>query len=73
MGMMMRLDRRGHGVIAEWGTGSIGRRRAEKIFAEHVAAGFNMADISEGRDGEFITAFDPEIEEILAVPKMVAG
>jgi hypothetical protein len=71
MGVINRLDHRGHGPVAEWDRGQ-GEEVAAQVFAEHQAGGYTMFDISKG-DGVKLDAFDPAAEEILAVPRMQAG
>ena len=77
MGIMYRLDDRGHGMVEKWGNDRKSQKRAAKVFAEHKAKGFTMFDISqEGQTGEpgvLLKEFNPAAEEILACPRFVAG
>ncbi len=73
MAIIMRLDHRGHGMIAKYEAGDPAScAAAEKVFDDHVKLGYKMADITEN-DGTFMQAFDPNVSEILAVPALVAG
>ncbi len=80
MGVLNRLDHRGHGPIAKWSEDTRSRGKAAAEFAAHIAEGYTMYDISEppgvtpGKAlGRKLDAFDPEAIEILAVPRMIAG
>jgi hypothetical protein len=71
MGIINRLDHRGHGPVAEW-EGESGAAVAARVFAEHQAKGYTMFKL-DGGTGELLRSFDPAAEEILAVPAMQAG
>ena len=77
MGMMYRLDDRGHGLVEKWGKDRASQDKAALVFAEHQQQHYTMFDISkEGQTGEpgvKLDRFDPSAEEILAVPRMQAG
>jgi hypothetical protein len=74
MGIMNRLDGRGHGLVAKWDPKvEADIVKAETVFAEHQDAGYTRFDISELEQSRRLMSFDPTAKEILAVPRMVAG
>lgn len=71
LGTIYKLDRTGHGEVAKWGDDAESRAAGAAVFAELAAKGFTMFE--GGPDGRQLAAFDPEVVETIAVPRLVAG
>jgi hypothetical protein len=48
-------------------------REAERIFAEQRARGATAVRVRPDRPAERIEKFDPEVEQILMIPRVVGG
>lgn len=48
-------------------------REAERIFAEQRARGSTAVKVAPGRPAERIESFDPHVEEIVMLPRVVGG
>ena len=48
-------------------------REAERIFAEQRARGATAVKVAPGRPAERIESFDPQIDEIVMLPRVVGG
>jgi hypothetical protein len=74
MGVLNRLDSRGHGLVAKWDPKvEADIVKAKTVFDDHQGEGYTMFDISEPAQSRRLESFDPAAKEILAVPRMVAG
>ncbi len=74
MAKMFKLDKSGHGEVAEWGADAASRAAGAAAFKALSDKGFAMFDISDRLIGKpAMRAFDPEAAEIIAVPRMVGG
>ncbi len=73
MGTMSKLDRTGHGQVADWGADAESRTVGETAFKRLAAEGFTMFDVTDPLAGEKLEAFRPEAGEIIAVPRMKGG
>lgn len=79
MGVMNRLDHRGHGPIAIWDEDEVSRAAAADIFRHQQTprskggGGCVMYDVTNPHDGKILDNFVPEPTEILAVPPLVGG
>lgn len=74
MGVMSRLDHRGHGPVASWKPEDAESVAvASRVFTHHRERHYTMFDVSNPQKGRRLDAFDVEAKEILAVPRMRAG
>lgn len=73
MGIMYKLDRTGHGEVANWGADAESRAAGAAAFQELADKGFTMFDITNPQDGKKLDTFDPTASEVIAVPRMQAG
>lgn len=73
MGAIFKLDRTGHGEVSKWGADAESRAVGAEAFKDLVERGFTMFDITNPHEGRKLDAFDPEAEEIIATPRLVAG
>jgi hypothetical protein len=74
MAEMCVLGRSGHDTVEWKKEDQVSVRRASRRFAELQGAGFKMfRGEASDEDGELLTAFDPEVETIIAVPRMQGG
>lgn len=75
MGQIYKLDKTGHGLVAEWSKeDKAAQTVAAGEFEALIAKGYTMFDISDGEAGKPpVRAFDPDVAEVIAVPRMVGG
>ena len=73
MGKLYKLDHTGHGEVANWGDDAASRHAGTTAFNLLAERGFTMFDVTRPQDGKKIDAFDPEADEIIAVPRLQAG
>lgn len=81
MGMLRVMSRRGDDRVA-WDTQRVATgdpealeavHEAERIFGEQRERGATAFRVERGRDLVRIDTFDPELEQIVMVPRVVGG
>ncbi len=77
MGVISKLDHRGHGLVATWDKADkLSFQAAEATFGDLVEQKNKMFDISDEKpeaEHRELKAFDPNATEILAVPQLQGG
>ena len=73
MSRLYKMDRTGHGLVKEWDPADKAQvLDAEAAFKSLRKSGFAIA-LMDGDEGQFLTKFDPNIEEMVAVPALYGG